>query len=335
MYRADARTGAARSLPVMRAVHITRFGGPDVLEIADVPDPMPGPGRTLVEVAAAGVNYADLLRAAGTYSGGVDLPLVPGGEVVGRAPDGRRVAALTLGGGGYAERAVVDADRMVEVPAQVDDGAALALLVQGLTAWHLLRSSGRLVAGESIVVNAAAGGVGTVVLQLARALGAGRIVAAASTEAKRDLALSLGADAAIDSAPGGYADRVRKVLGHGADLILDANGGPSLPAGLDALAPFGRLVSYGDSSRQGRPDVDPKALAERNLSVAGFWLRPALALPGAFHDPLKELLSLAADGTLKLPPSQTYALEDARQAFEDLAARRTTGKVVLTPRPHA
>jgi len=312
----------------VRIIQFTRFGGPEVLEEADVPDPVPGPGELLVEVSAAGVNYADLSRAAGTY-GGVALPCTPGSEIAGRTQDGRRVVALTFSGG-FAEQAVVPAGDLVEVPDDVTDGAALAMLVQGLTAWHLLRNSARLRPGESVVVNAAAGGVGSLAVQLAREFDASWVIAAASTPDKRALTLELGADVAIDSDPDGYADRVREANdGRGADVVLDANGGAALPAGLDALAQFGRLVSYGNASREGRPSVDPELLAERNLSVCGFWLRPALTLDRGFREPLAELLNLVAAGRLRPVTSAEYPLAEARQAFADIAARSTTGKVVL------
>jgi NADPH2:quinone reductase len=316
----------------MRAVWCEEFGGPEVLAVAEVAEPVVGAGQVLVAVDAAGVNYADTHRTDGSYGGGQALPFVPGTEVVGRDPDGRRVLAVVFGGGGYAERAAVPADRVVEVPAGVADGAALALLVQGLTAWHLLRGSARLAPGESVVVNAAAGGVGTLAVQLARRFGAGRVVAAASTPDKRELALRLGADAAVDSAPDGYPERVRAANGgRPADVVLDSTGGATFSAGLAALAPFGRLVSYGNAARQGRPPVDPGDLAERNTAVAGFWLRPALDLPGAYHEPLAELLALTAAGDLTPVVGAEYPLADARRAHQDLLARRSTGKLVLRP----
>jgi NADPH:quinone reductase len=316
----------------MRAIQCDRFGGPDVLALTDVPDPVPGEGQVVVDVTAAGVNYADIHRVEGVY-GSLALPFVPGSEVVGRDPDGRRVLALTVAAaGGYAGRAAVAADRVVPVPAGVDDGAALALLVQGLTAWHQLAGSARLRDGESVVVNAAAGGVGSLAVQLARRFGAGRVIAAASTAAKRDLALELGADAAVDSAPDGYADRVRDANGgRPVDVVLDANGGAALAAALDALAPFGRLVTYGQASGEGRPPVDPDVLAERNHAVAGFWIRPALDLPGGYAKPLTELLDLAAAGQLRPVIGGEYPLADAGRALADLLGRRTTGKLVLRP----
>ncbi|MFI7061564.1 zinc-binding alcohol dehydrogenase family protein [Kribbella sp. NPDC050124] len=316
----------------MRAIQVSRFGGPEVLARVEVPEPVPGPGDLLVEVAAAGVNYADTHRTEGSYGGPIELPFIPGAEVVGRAADGRRVLAPTLGGGGYAEFAVVAADRAVAVPEEVGDGEALALLVQGLTAWHILRSSARVAPGESVVVNAAAGGVGSLAVQLAKVFTAGRVIAAASTPEKRDLAIRLGADVAVDSAPDGYADRVRAANGgRPVDVVLDSTGGKTMLAGLEVLGGFGRLVTYGNAAREGRPMVDAGSLAESNRAVAGFWLRPAMEYPGAYHEPLAELLRLTTTGAIRPLVGGTYALAEARRAHEDLLARKTTGKLVLRP----
>jgi NADPH2:quinone reductase len=311
----------------MQAIHVTRFGGPEVLTVSEIDAPV---GDLVVTVTAAGVNYADVSRVAGTYSPAVDLPFVPGTEVAGHTADGRRVVGLTFDGGGFAEQASIPADAAVDLPDGVTDEQALALLVQGLTAWHLLRSSARLRDGESVVVNAAAGGVGSLAVQLAREFGAGRVIAAASTSDKRRLAHELGADVAVDSEPTGYAERVRQANdGKGVDVVLDANGGDAITAGLDALAQFGRLVSYGDAGKRGRPPVDPSVLSRRNLTVAGFWLRPALEL--GYREPLAELLSLTARGRLRPVTGSRYPLAEAGRAFADLVGRRTTGKVVLVP----
>jgi len=300
--------------------------------VADVPDPVPASGQTLVEVAAAGVNFADTSRIAGTYRPTPPLPFIPGTEVVGRAADGRRVLATLFEGGGFARRAAVDEASAVEVPAGVSDADALALLVQGLTAWHLLRGSARLSAGETVVVNAAAGGVGSLLIQLAKHFGAGRVIATASTPAKREVALSLGADAAVSGEAAGYPSRIIEANGgRPADVVLDAVGGPVFEAALDALGNFGRLVTYGNASRQPRPPVDLDALTDRNLAVCGFWLRPALAVPGAFREPLEAMFEMVTADTLKPLTGATYPLSGVRQAFEDLLARRTTGKIVLLP----
>ncbi|TCN44628.1 NADPH2:quinone reductase [Kribbella orskensis] len=317
----------------MRAIQVSRFGGPEVLVLSEVPAPVASADQLLVEVAAAGVNYADTHRTDGTYRATPKLPFIPGTEVVGRTPDGRRVLAPIFEGGGYAEAAVISAADAVEVPEQVGDGEALALLVQGLTAWHVLRSSARLLPGESVLVNAAAGGVGSLAVQLARHFGAARVIAAASTPAKRDLAISLGADAAVDSDVQGYRERVLAANeGRPVDVVLESTGGPAVEAALGVLAGFGRLISYGNAGRhEHRPQLDPSALADGNKMVGGFWLRPALELPGAYREPLTELLELTATGVLRPLVGAEYALADARKAHEDLLARRTTGKLVLRP----
>src|SRR3954462_10927274 len=151
-----------------------------------------------IDVSTAGINYADTHQAENTYLAPAELPLVPGGEAVGRTPDGRRVVAL-LGAGGYAEKALASPALMWDVPDAVSDAQALALVLQGTTAWHLLRTSAQLRAGESVVVHACAGGVGTLAIQLAKRFGAGRVIGVASSEEKRELARRLGADAVVDA----------------------------------------------------------------------------------------------------------------------------------------
>jgi NADPH:quinone reductase len=259
----------------------------------------------------------------------VTLSFVPGVEIVGRTRSGRRILSpIFETGGGYAEYAVAPKHRAVDVPEEVTDGQALALLVQGLTAWHVLRNSARMGCGESVLVNAAAGGVGSLAIQLAKHFGAGQVIAAASTPAKRELALELGADVAVDNNLDGYVERVRAASG-GVDVVLDPAGGPMLQAGLDCLNDFGRLVNYGNAGREGRPAVDPSALAQRNLSVAGFWLVPAIDLPGMYGVPLAALLDLTARRQLRPLVGAEYPLEEARRSHEDLLARRTTGKLIL------
>lgn len=310
-------------------MQFSRFGGPEVLAEAEVPDPVAGPGQVVVEVEAAGVNFADIGRIAGTYTPPERLPAVPGMEVLGRTGDGRRVMAY-MTDGGYASRAVVNESDLAEVPEGLGAGEALALLVQGLTAWHLLRSSARMGAGESVVVNAGAGGVGSLAVQLAREFGAGRVIATASTDAKRALAVELGADAAVDGAVDGYWQRVLEANGgRPVDIVLDAVGGPMLDAALSALAPFGRLITYGSSSGEGHPGVQPGLLAQGNVSLGGLWLAPLMAAGPEAAAPLGDLLRLTAEGRVRPLVGAEYALADAATALQDLRDRRTTGKIVL------
>ncbi|GHH27678.1 quinone oxidoreductase family protein [Streptomyces lanatus] len=302
----------------MRAIQVDRFGGPEVLTPRQVPEPVPGPGQSLITVEAAGVNFADALQAEGSYEGADQLPYVPGREVVGRTADGRRVAALTRGG--YAELALADDTKTIDVPEELPAGQVLALLMQGLTAWHLLRTAARLQPGESVVVHSAAGGVGSLAVQLAREFGASWVGAEVSTSAKRELALGLGADAVVE-----YP------LDKPVDVVLDAVGGRLFDEGLGSLAVSGRLVTYGNASRAGFTPLDPARLSRLGASVVGFWLRPVLARPGGFTEPLQELFSLTGQGRLRPVAGAEYPLAEAGRAHADLLARRTMGKVILRP----
>ncbi|MEU5214167.1 zinc-binding dehydrogenase [Streptomyces sp. NPDC020742] len=320
----------------MRAMRYERFGGPEVLREAWVADPVAGPGETLVEVEASGVNFGDIKQIAGQHTEGPGapdgpLPRIPGMEVVGRTADGRRVLGY-LRQGGYATKAVVPDRDLVELPDGVGAGEALAVLVQGLTAWHVLRSVARIRPGESVVVHAAAGGTGSLAVQLAREFGAGRIIATASSQEKRAFARELGADAAIDGAAEGYRERVLEAnRGQPVDIVLDAIGGSVLDAALGTLGPLGRLVTYGASSRQAASPLAPERLAVDNIAVAGFWLIPLLVREGAGGAALDALLGLTARGRLRPLVGAEYGLAQAREAQEDLLGRRTRGKLVLLP----
>ncbi|GAA2244672.1 zinc-binding dehydrogenase [Streptomyces amakusaensis] len=304
----------------MLAIRFDRFGGPEVLNPVEVPAPIPGPGEVLISVEAAGVNFSDTHLTDGSYLGADRLPHIPGSEVVGRTPDGRRVLARVSNG--YAEFAVAKESHVFDLPPDLDAGRALALMTQGLTAWHLLRTAARLSPGETVVVHSAAGGVGSLAVQLAGEFGAGRVLAQASTPEKERLALSLGADGIV-----AYP------LGEPADIVLDAVGGPLFDRALDSLAPLGRLVTYGNAARTPFTPVDPVRLRATGTSVIGFWLRPALAAPGALGTPLKALLGLVAQGRLRPIAHRVYPLVDARRAHEDLLARETVGKLTLTVSP--
>ncbi len=315
----------------MRAIQITRFGGPEVLVPRDVPEPEAGEGALALDVLAAGVNYADTHQAEDTYLVRQTLPLVPGAEVVGRDAEGRRLVAL-LGSGGYAERAVAHPEAAWEVPEGVGHGEALALVLQGTTAWHLLRTSAVLQEGESVVVHAAGGGVGTLAVQLARRFGAGRVIAVASTPEKRVLAQDLGADAAVDAGEEDLAAALCAANdGRRVDVVLEMVGGRTFAQSLDALAPFGRLVHFGQAGREGAPAVQPGALLATSRTVAGFWLAHLLRRPGELDVAMRDLLDAVVAGELRPIVGGTYRLEEARRAHEDLRARRTVGKLLLEP----
>jgi len=316
----------------MRAVQIRRFGGPEVLELHEVEDPVSDDGLIPVDVQAAGINYADTHQTENSYHQPTQLPLVPGGEVVGLAPDGARLVALLPGGGGYAERALVAPGLSLPVPDDVGNGEALALVLQGLTAWHLLRTSARMAPGETVVVHAAAGGVGTLAVQLAKRWGAGRVIAAASTEEKRALALELGADATIDAGAPELKRAIVEAAGGPVDIVLEMVGGKTFDASLAALAPFGRLVTYGMASRRIPDPVDVVKLNLHSRGVIGFWAAHCFRRPELFTEPMRELFELHRTGALRTILGGTYPLAEARQAHQDLLARRTMGKLVLDPR---
>ncbi|WP_277681932.1 quinone oxidoreductase family protein [Saccharomonospora azurea] len=313
----------------MRAVQITAFGGPEVLRTADVADPKPTEEQVLVDVTLAGINYRDTHYSELTESPGMRLPVIPGMEVVGRTEDGRRVAA-TVPNGGYAERVAVDATMPVDIPDAVDDFSALALLVQGTTAWLLLHESARIRPGESVLVQAAAGGVGSLAVQLAVLAGAGRVIAAAGTPAKRELARDLGADATVDSTREGFADAVREVTeGSGVDIVLDMSGGEITRQSRAVLAPLGRLICYGMASRTLPPPVGLPELMDSSTTVSGFVLEHATTKPGLLETALRELYDHVTSQRLRVVCGGVYPLAEARAAHEDLCARRTVGKLAL------
>ena len=314
----------------MRGVQIEEFGGPEVLQVVDLPRPQPGEGELLVKVSTAGMNFADTHQRENSYLAKFELPLVLGGEVAGRTEDGRRVLSM-LRSGGYAEYAAAPEATTFPIPDGVDDGAALALLIQGLTAWHLFRTSAKLAAGESVVVISGAGGVGSLALQLAKPFGAGRVIATASTEEKRRRCLELGADAAVDPAEEDLTAALREANGgERVDVVLERSGGRVFDACLEALAPFGRQVAYGIAGRE-QNTVETGALMRRSRAVVGFWLMHCLGRREMMEEPLADLFDRTARGELKPQVAQTYPLSEVRRAHEDLQARRTSGKLLLDP----
>jgi NADPH:quinone reductase len=315
----------------MRAIQMTEFGGPEVLTLSELPVPVPGPDEVLIRVTRAGLNFADTHTRTNSYVQKATLPLVPGGEVAGiREDTGERVVAL-VGSGGYAEYATAPKDLVFPIPDELDDGTALALIVQGLTAWHLYRTAGRVAEGESVVVHAGAGGVGSLAVQLGHPLGAGRVIATASSAQKRALALELGADAAVDPAAEGLTERLIEANGgQPVDVVFEMSGGEVFDASYRALAPFGRIVAYGIATNQAN-EVSTGSLLRHSRSVVGFYLFHCLQRPGMFSDALGELFARAARGELKAIVGGTYPLEEAAQAQIDLRERRTTGKLLLDP----
>ncbi|MCW3067013.1 MAG: cryz [Solirubrobacterales bacterium] len=315
----------------MKAIQVSEYGGPEVLVPVELPEPEAQGGFVPIEVTAAGVNYADTHQVDNSYLAAAELPLVPGAEVVGRTPDGTRVVAL-LSGGGYAETALAHPALTFPLPDEVGDGEALALVLQGTTAWHLLRTSSKLRQGESVVVHAAAGGVGTLAVQLAKRWGAGKVIASASSEEKRALARELGADVAIDAGAEDLKAAIEEANGGKVDVVLEMVGGSTFDQSLAALAPFGRLVVYGQASREDPKPIHPGALMLHSSGVIGFWLVHCIARPQMLRDAMDDLLDLVVKRELRPIVGGTYPLAEARRAHEDLRARRSTGKLVLDPR---
>src|SRR3954452_23528309 len=281
----------------MRAIQITEFGGPEVLKVVELPDPEPADGLDVIEVRTAGINYADTHQVENSYLSPATLPLVPGSEVVGTRPDGTLVAAFAMEGG-YAEKARVFPMMSFPVPDGVEDGQALALMVQGLTAWHLLRTTTHMAPGESVVVHAAAGGVGTIAVQLAKAWGAGNVIAVASSDDKRALATELGADVTVDAGEVDLKSALEEANGgKKVDVVLEMVGGPTFDASLAALAPFGRLATFGMASRTLPEPIHAGNLMRKSRAVIGLWLVHCMMEPDAMlAGPIAELFAMIEAG---------------------------------------
>ncbi|WP_095090910.1 quinone oxidoreductase family protein [Mesorhizobium sophorae] len=326
----------------MKAIQLSRFGGPDVLEAVDLPSPVPQASDVLVRVHAAGINFFEVLMRRDGYAVTPQLPMILGVEAagfveaVGHGADasllGTRVAAPLFVSkhphSGYAEQVTIDADLVVRLPDALSFEDATALMVQGLTALHLLRQSPP--GGKSVLVPAASGGVGSLLVQLARLKGARKVIAAAGGKAKLDLALSLGADAAVDYLKPDWPAHLGDITdGQGADIIYDTVGGALTAALLQALAPGGELV-FAALGRYTLAASDLEAMIGRNQSLRGFALLPLLSTD-VLKASLSELFQLAASGRLQVAIGGRFPLDQAGEAHRLLDERRSTGKVVLIP----
>jgi NADPH2:quinone reductase len=320
----------------MRAVVVSRSGGPEVLELDERPSPAPAPGEVLVDVTAAGVNFMDIYGREGRAPYGRQTPFVLGAEGAGTvAALGDGVSALSVGHtvawtgvpGSYAEQVVVPADKAVPVPAGVDATVAAAVMLQGCTAHYLAASTFPVSEGDVAVVHAAAGGVGLLLTQIVRLRG-GHVLGTTSTEAKAELAREAGADEVVRYE--GFAERAKEVSGGGVAAVYDGVGQPTFLQGFEALRPRGVVVLFGAAG--GPPDP----LDLRRLSAGSFYVtRPSLAGYTRTTEELREraatVLGWVADGKLDVRVGQRYDLADARRAHEDLEGRRTTGKLLLVP----
>ncbi len=320
----------------MRAIEVKQNGGPEELRLVELPDPQPGPGQLVVDVAAAGVNYIDTYQRSGAYP--LPLPLYLGSEGAGTiAAVGPEVTdfavgdhvAWATGSGAYAEKAVVAAVNAVPVPAGVSDELAAAVLLQGMTAHYLVTDTHRISAGDTAVVHAAAGGVGLLLTQMVKLRG-GRLVATVSTPDKAQLARGAGADEVVDYADFAAAAR-RFTDGRGVDVVYDGVGAATFEQSLDALRPRGLMALYGVASGP-VPPFDPQVL---NRKGSLFLTRPTMAHYIATRAELlsrtDEIFGWIAAGELDVRVGARYPLDQAGQAHTDLQARRTTGKLLLVP----
>lgn len=320
----------------MKAIRYHEIGSPDVLRWEDIESPTPQTGEVLIAVRAAGVNFADTERRRGLYDATAPLPRILGSEAAGRVSAvgpgvdaswiGRRVVALTSAT--YAEFATARADALSPLPDGMSFETAASVPVQGLTAFHLVHTVGKVERGHWVLVHAAAGGVGTLAVQLAKARGA-HVIGTVSSEAKAARARELGADAVIRYDRADVAVEIARITnGRGVDLVLDAVGAATWHGSLASLAPFGHLIIYGSASGDApRVDID-KDLFPRSLKVSGYWLRSPHP-PELQRAAMTTLLDDIAAGRLRATTELQLPLEQAAEAHRRLEARTTIGKVIL------
>jgi NADPH2:quinone reductase len=307
----------------VKAIWFERQGGPEVLELREVPEPEPRANEVLVEVEAIGVNYRDVYeRERAGY--GADPPAALGTEAGGTTADGERLV-WAHGAASYAERVAVDRDKAVAIPDEVPTEVAVAALLQGMTAHYLAHDSFPIRDGDRVLVHAAAGGVGNLLTQIAKLRG-GYVIATASTEEKRALAREAGADETLS-----YDEFTERAKGLDVAAVYDGIGKTTFEAGLDALAPTGRMILYGAAS--GRPaPLDPQTLeAKGSLYLQRPTLGTYTRTPELLRERAAALFALIAGGRLDVRIGARYPLAEARRAHEDLEARRTTGKLLLVP----
>jgi NADPH2:quinone reductase len=313
----------------MKAIQIDEFGGPEVLDYREVPDPSPKLAEIVVNVKRSGVNFADTHASRNDYLAEQTLPLIPGAEIAGQTNDGRRVVAL-LGSGGYAEKVAVPQAQLIELPEGVDYDQGAGGLLQGLTAMALVHRCARIEPGETIVVEAAAGGTGSLSVQIAKRAGA-KVIGLASSEEKRELVSGLGADATVDSRAENLGEAIREANeGKRVDAVLHMSGGDAFDAEMGVLAPLGRMVVFGIASREQR-EISTASLLRGSKAVIGFWLAHLLSRPDLLVPMIGDLLGAIARDELTVTIGEVYPLSEAKRAHEDLIARRTTGKLLLDP----
>lgn len=320
----------------MKAARVNAFGDEGQLEIVEKPKPEPGPGEILVKVEACGLNYADVMQRLGLYPGGPTPPYTPGMEAAGTVeahgpktpptpPVGARVVALTSGA--HAEYVCVNARACIVLPSSMSFSEGAAFPVQYLTAYHTLVTLAHAAAGETVLIHAAAGGVGTAAVQIAKLLGL-QVVATASSAEKRAKVIDLGADVAVGYDE--FEDAARQLTnGRGPDICLESIGGDIFRRSLAITPALGRLVVFGAASKEAQP-IDTLKLFFRSQSVLGFHLNGIIGRPDLMVSSLGELLRWIAEGKLKIQIGHTFPLAEIREAHKLLASRQSFGKIVLT-----
>ena len=322
----------------MNAVQIHEIGGPEVLTLAELPIPTPGPGQVLIKIAATGVNFIEIYFREGRYK--APLPLIPGMEAAGTVEQlGEGVSGFTVGDhvastgvlGSYAEYALVPAAQLVKVPAGLDLKQASAVILQGMTAHYLSHSSFPLKAGDTALIHAAAGGTGQLLVQMAHAIGA-RVIATVSTPTKAELARAAGADEVILYTEADFeAETKRLTGGRGVDVVYDSVGKTTFEKSLNCLRPRGMMVLFGGSSGA-VPPFDLIQLSTRgSLFVTRPTLKDYIATRADLDQRAGDVFRWVAQGKLKVRAEHLYSLKDAAQAQIDIASRNTTGKLLLIP----
>jgi len=322
----------------VKAIIFEQTGDPNVLKYAEVPKPQLIPGTALVKVHAAGINFADTFFIRGEYMIKPRLPDTPGMEAAGVieevAPDvtglkpGMRVTSITLKA--YAEYCLIRPSQTLPLPDFISFEEGAAFPIQVLTAWHILHTSHQTTPGQTVVVHSAAGGVGIVAVQIAKAAGA-RVIGTVSSDSKAALVREHGADEVINYESSDFAaETMRLTGGRGADLILDAVGKPTFEAGLKCLAPFGHLLLYGRAG--GAPDpLNVFRLFEKAAKVSGFVLPVVVGMPAVMREGIKKSFALMREGKLKLLVGKSFPLAQATEALRLLQSRQSVGKLVLVP----
>lgn len=324
----------------MKAMQLKEYGGPEVLQLVELEKPVPKGQQVLIEIHAIGVNYADTARREGQYVVPTPLPFIPGAEVAGvvvetgesvkNVKPGDRIVTL-IESGGYADFALADSRGLIPLPEQMNFEQAAALPLQGLSAYHILKTMGRLDKGETVLVHAAAGGVGTLAVQLAKLFGAGKVIATASSDDKLGLARDMGADVLVNYTEQGWEEKVLEATGgKGVDVALEMAGGEVFNKTLKCLATFGRIVIYGVASGE-QSRLYPSSLMAKNQSVIGFFLPQIMRKPELIQSSMAEMLGYLANGQLKLTIGGNFPLEQAADVHRLLQSRQTKGKLILKP----